>query len=691
MLPKSWLFIVEWMIFFGLWFSSGAQANWACIQSLQQPPSGFPLSIGRIYVEGEARANRLFFLTASEYNESLENDSLPLDSILILDELPLGEDLPLVAGIIISKELALEATHVQVLAEKMEIPLVFSESAFLSDALRELANNNRSFNLKCQQGNCSLAGFQTPQPAGEKMISVLPLNENRTQRTLFTRYDLLDLSPRELSGDKYYSLMEFKRAFPDWVVDISSLSSGYYEYFLDNYESDGSLLRLRHYQLGRILKEANQINDEEKIKVALANFREAILKAMPYRPQKNIFQDVVSTLENYYGSSNGSYSLRSNNDVEDLLATGLYKSAIAKGLNVEEVAPGLRKIWASMFEYRAYAIRRYWGQKEDNLSMPVMVHPFIGNVLSHSVAIFKYKPESGVSLDINMVMGDSEKATNPSPQAQVMTLSVRQNKKGKGELIFDNSNQGSKLTRPMEKAILEFFNSVQNYVSNEFIYRNFTPTAVSLEFVVLKPRFFWNSPKVQVLQYKPGFNREIILSVLTGMLTREETDRRDAQYAKIQDSVAILEQNKAKKLDEVVPESLWAFYHKVKPRHKKHLRYALLMEDKVPFFIVWDSGIYHQEMKTKLARSKMKWLKSGYITLKTSGTVPVLVFTETTVIDETDRALLLPLSTQLFNTAFASAVRGNPELENILNVLKPKILFHTFEGGGTIYWPPNPP
>jgi hypothetical protein len=286
-----------------------------------------------------------------------------------------------------------------------------------------------------------------------------------------------------------------------------------------------------------------------------------------------------------------------------------------------------------------------------------------------------------------MVMGKNEKATNPSGTAEVVKLLVRKNDKGKGELILKGKETDVNLPPGLAKAIISFFNSVQKYVSNEFIYRNFTPTAINIEFVVQKSRFFWNSPKVQVLQYKPGFNREIVLSVLSGMLTREETDRRDAQFAKLQDSDSVIKQSTAKKLDEVVPEALWAYFNNLKPRHKRHLRYVLVMEEGNPCFIVWDSGIFHADMKVKLSQSKLQWFKSGYITLKTFGTVPTLVFTETTVNDETDRALLLPVSKKLFDLAFKRAVSENAELRKIIEAIKPNIIFRTFEGSDNIDWP----
>ncbi len=689
MLSKLWLFAAQVVGLIGLLSSPQVQASHSCQQALQEIHVDVQLAIGQVYVEGEAHSGQLLFLSSAEYQHAVKIDSIPIDSIIVLDELPLIADLPLVAGIIISKEMEIEATHVQVLAEKMEIPLVYVSGAFQSSELRALSKENQTFLLKCDSEFCKVAASQVPFSSKARFSSILPRNADRSPRTLFTHHDLLENSPREQSGDKYYSLMEFKKVFPNWVPDISSISSGYYEFFMDNYESRGSLLRSHQFQLVQKLKEASKTNDEETIKFALAEFRENILTAKPYRTQRNIFRDIINQATQHYWKTKIPYSLRSNNDVEDLLATGLYKSAVAKELSLEEVEHGLRKIWASMYEYRAYAIRRFWGQNEDNLSMPIMLHPFIGEVMSHSVGLFKYNSESGLRLEINMVMGENEKATNPSANAEVVKLTVQRNNRGQGEIIQEGTDVSAKLPAGMENAILTFFNSVQRYVSKEFVYRNFTPTSINIEFVVQNPRFFWNSPKVRVLQYKPSLNREIVFSVLSGMLTREETDRRNSQLAKLQDSNSVIKRSTAKKLDEVVPEQLWAYFNKTKPRHKRNLRYVLLMDDGNPYFIVWDSGVLHAGMKIKLSRSKLQWFKSGYITLKTSGTVPTLVFTETTVNDETDRALLLPVSKKLFDLAFASAVNKNAELRKILETVKPNIVFRTFEGSGNIEWPPN--
>jgi hypothetical protein len=687
--------LIQWLVL----MASTAWANPICREALQtevsavafEPSSEHQLPIDKLYVAGVARSGNLLFLTAAEYQQKVREQAIPVDAILVLSELPLIEDLPLVAGIIVSQPLSMEATHVQLLAEKLGIPMALSQRAHKDVKLLKMATQFQSFDLNCAVAGCRIIGRNEVYVPASRMKSVLPPSADRKERALFTKDHILEFSPRHLSGDKYYSLMEFKRSFPDLVPDISSLSSGYFEAFMDTYVSQGESLRYLYWELLRQLELAQQANDELLVKKLLENFRTAILDSQPNRRiNSNLFEHIENELGFYYGAKDRPFSFRSNNDVEDLLATGLYKSTVIKKLNASAIEQGLKKIWVSLFEYRAYSIRRYWGQRDENLSMPVMIHPYIDQVLGHAVGTFKYSTQRDLEFSINLVFGNTDKATNPSETAQVlqMLISLDAEKKPRLQILNARANGGvvvsQKSQRSIEKALLSFYKLVYKKVSNEFIYRNYTPSSVTVELVVEKGRFFWNSPKVSVLQYKPGLNKEIVLSLLSGMVSREDTDRRDAFYDKLQATDKVLRVDLVQRLGRSIPEFLRAYNNNEEPKSKRSIRYALLMEDGNPFFVFWDSGQLHAEMKMKLSRTKAKWFKSGYLKLKMVDGHPTLVFTETTIHDETDRQLLLSVSQQLFEKALKNDLAANEELRQILRAIRPKITFNTFEGGGTI-------
>lgn len=140
-----------------------------------------------------------------------------------------------------------------------------------------------------------------------------------------------------------------------------------------------------------------------------------------------------------------------------------------------------------------------------------------------------------------------------------------------------------------------------------------------------------------------------------------------------------------KSLGQVLPVMYSQLAAQIKP---PFYRYALLSKNKKPFFVLWSTPVYHQSMRINLGNSDLKWLKSGYIKLTKGSQLigPTLMFTETTD-DLTDANLMVSMSQQLFQQALDSALAESPELHNILLTENPEIVFHTYEGHGTLHLP----
>jgi hypothetical protein len=638
-----------------------------------------------VHIEGQVQAQKLLFLHSSEYQAATKKNEIPVNAILVLDKISLAEDLPLVSAIIINQELLLEATHIQVLAEKIGIPIIYSRGAFIDIKLQQLAKDYQSFELQCKNSQCQISGSNQifiPKP---KMLSVMPKNADRSERKLYS-YDVdrfKGRAPRELSGDKYFELMGFKLKFPHLAPDISALSSGYYEKFLNTYETDSHLMRSQFYQLNRALEKANAANDETAVKDLLSTFRQAILSAKPEKSGYDVFDEIVFELESYYHeiythNVNTPISIRSNQDVEDLIAAGLYRSTVAQSLTKEHLEENIRKSWASLYDYRAYSIRRYWGQKDHNLSTPLMLHPFVGNILAHSLGTFKMNTKGRLELEVNMVLGENERATNPTATAKVLQFTITENEKGDLQI----KTKSSALQSDIEKPILNFLREVRDFIRDEFLLRTYMPTHINIEFVIQKKERLFADSRILILQYKPSLNREVVIDLLNGLLDREETDRKDGNRGLINDTQKLLANLKTQTPSEVIPK----LYEELQDQGKSSTpRYALLIKDKKPFLIFWNTSIYHVSMKNSLANSQLKWLKSGYLKLliKSSSPKPQLVFTETTDYD-TDVDLLLNMSQQLFQEALSTALREDPKLYQLLSTEQPEITFHTFEGSDKI-------
>jgi hypothetical protein len=658
-----------------------------------QNSNSVSINLKREYIQffEKVLSQNVLFFKKEQYIEAVKKNEIPLASIIIVDELPLSEDVPYVSAIIIGKDLLLEATHIQVLAEKMGIPIIVSPHAIENSELKKLSADFKSFELVCKNSNCSISGSSTPFIFQPKIQSVLPKNFNRNTRKLYSletdRY--LGRAPRELSGDKYFELMGFKMAFPHRVPDISSVSSGYFESFLNTFEFGNHTMRRHFLDLNRDLNLAKDAHDEIKIKELLEEFQNKILTCTTTHSRLDTFDDILLELKEHYESileknKDIPFSIRSNQEVEDLIAAGLYKSVFARQFNRKEFEKNIRLSWASLWDYRSFNIRRYWGQIDFNLSTSLMVHPFIDNILAHSLGTFKIDEQNRISLSVNLVFGANEKATNPSEKAQTLELTISENNSGK--LMVNYKSGFNKLDlksqfhfkKYIEKAITNFYKEVHEYIREDFLLRIYKPTNINIEFIIQDKKGWFVKPDVMVLQYKPSLNKEVVLDILTGLLNRDDTDRKRSNKKSSKYGQMSLDELQLKSLAEVVPTLYEEFAVKSKPSKP---RYALVIKDKKPMLIFWKTPNFHKHMKQWLFDSNFKWLKSGYLLLKaTKGNPkPLLLFTETTEHD-TDEDLHLKTTQKFFEEAIEIAMKENKDLNQILTTEEPEIIFQTKEG-----------
>ncbi|MEO0335189.1 MAG: hypothetical protein AAF202_02275, partial [Pseudomonadota bacterium] len=158
------------------------------------------------YVEGVGHVGELWRLNKQDYIQLANEERIPPDAILILDEIDLETDLPLVSGIILSKPLTLEGTHIQVLCKKMGIPLVTIPGAFHDSELIQRATLPKAyFSLSVEEGVASLAPHATRQ-LNRGPRRALPVDNPETLAatplTMFSEdYESLQ---RELVGDKFF-------------------------------------------------------------------------------------------------------------------------------------------------------------------------------------------------------------------------------------------------------------------------------------------------------------------------------------------------------------------------------------------------------------------------------------------------------------------------------------------------------
>lgn len=134
----------------------------------------------------------------------------------------------------------------------------------------------------------------------------------------------------------------------------------------------------QHLQKARIdtlllLLEQGDLNHTKKLSELLSQIRSAI-NATPI--SKELLVQVYGQItKNNCGSS---YRFRSSSNAEDLLnfsGAGLYESKTGQmGNPKKSVERAIKKVWASIYNYRAYQERRFAGIDEKTVAMSVLAH-----------------------------------------------------------------------------------------------------------------------------------------------------------------------------------------------------------------------------------------------------------------------------------------------------------------------------
>jgi hypothetical protein len=256
--------------------------------------------------------------------------------------------------------------------------------------------------------------------------------------------------------------------------------------------------------------------------------------------------------------------------------------------------------------------------------MPIMVHPYVDNIKFHAVGSFVLNSITGsVEFTVNMVYGKTEKATNPTADAEKIQIILKRNKYGSIELDEQVSSLKNKLPRSIKNTLISFYNEVEEYIRSEFATRALIPENINIEFVVLNS-FLNLSPSVVVLQYEANLNKEVLISILNGEINRKLVDKKIDPKKIFELGIfsntdkKTIEYNKAYRIDELSIEQTELLMKRLTGNFGSYdIRYAL-MKDNVnqqPFLVIWQ-GAFHRAIKSNIQSNQYEWILSGYLSMK---------------------------------------------------------------------------
>ncbi|MCB0421545.1 MAG: hypothetical protein KDD61_11150 [Bdellovibrionales bacterium] len=451
----------------------------------------------------------------NEYRQLVSENKVYPYHILFIERLPLDIDLPLVRGVVMGQPLSAEGTHIQVLSEKLQIPLATSPNVLKNKSINEMAQMRQPISVRTHGKDRDLIEVRLHDKVevSKQNISNLPESGNRK---VFEIGDESKTSrSRLVFGDKFVPLRDLaKNVAPRYLpTPFFSVSVGYSLRFLENYKT-GTGERLNDF-----LKKKNKIledsNDYDLIRETLEEIRQAIEMAQPVGLESPL-RDLSLELKNRFGKRVKSFSLRSNNDVEDLLGAGLYKSVILKDLSIQEIERGYREILSSMYTFRAYVIRRERGLREDRLAMPLLIHPYVSGESFSATVRFRHH-EGGIIGEFVLVRGNQSKATNPGMNSTVIEVILQRSAIGRFDVLHQEGAASEGLIRRLRVA----FDLLVPNLEISFFDRVYPPIHVDVEFVIVGRGMF---RRPVFLQYKNTISHEVLVDVLRGTVGREEVE-----------------------------------------------------------------------------------------------------------------------------------------------------------------------
>ena len=353
----------------------------------------------------------LRYLPAQEF----ERSTLGQDTIVVTDAVP--NDLPFVSGLI-TEAFQTPLAHVNVLSQNRGTPNMALRDARKDDRVAPLLDTLVRLSV-------SSAGFELRMASAEEVDAFVRMREPKTERVA-PRRDLsvrgvVDLATSSLTdlpaiGAKAAQLAQLGRIYVDDVrcagpmpVPKNSFAIPLAHY-ADHFERSGA-----RELLAQAMGDASFRVDAARREQVLAEVRQRILET-PVDPE--LLREIEAAIAARFGKERVRF--RSSSNTEDLPGfngAGLYESlSVALGDPERRPEDGLRTVWASLWNTRAFDEREFGHIDQSQVAMGVLVHQTFRSERANVIAISRdiLDPTRADIYYLNAQEGEASVA-NPAP------------------------------------------------------------------------------------------------------------------------------------------------------------------------------------------------------------------------------------------------------------------------------------
>jgi pyruvate, water dikinase len=329
----------------------------------------------------------------------------PRDIVVFRSSTP--NDLQRVGGII-TEVPQTPLSHINLKARQDKVPNAYIQGAATDPRLAPLIGTAVRFEVRAEDFTVA------PATAAEidEFLETLRPREPQIPPSDLSRREILgfaDIGVRDakIYGGKTANLAELARILPAGVTPQPGFGVPFacYADFVRENRLDQAIAEM--------LADPAFASDLAVRERALADLRKQFRKGKV----PSSLRDQLDDLQGRFPDASG-IRLRSstnNEDLEGFVGAGLYDSFTCRLADGETIVDEIRKVWASLWNFRAFEERTFWRIPHDAVQMGVTVHPNVDGELANGVAITRnIYDASWPGFYINAQVGE-DLVTNPDP------------------------------------------------------------------------------------------------------------------------------------------------------------------------------------------------------------------------------------------------------------------------------------
>lgn len=335
------------------------------------------------------------YLNKVELND-LENTYLGRHDIVLLNGIP--NDVSVVAGII-TTEFQTPLSHINVLSHNRNTPNMALRDGWENDQLNSFLGElvylnvrSDSFEIRSATLAEATAFWSTHEP--QDTIELIP---DMSVQGLINLHET-DYTSLDVVGGKASNFAEMLNVSVDGnPIPTPEDAFAIPFYYYDKHLKDSGL----DLVINQMLVNEDFINSPTVRKVMLEDLQD-LIKAQPLDPELvDLVKNRINDFQNFY-----SYRFRSSTNAEDLESfsgAGLYSSYSAKRDHpTKTIDQAIKKVWASLWNWRAFEERSYYNIVHTSCAMGILVHRSFPNEDANGVLITKNLYNSNPGFIVNV-------------------------------------------------------------------------------------------------------------------------------------------------------------------------------------------------------------------------------------------------------------------------------------------------